>query len=39
MTLKELADLERVLNEETIFAITDREDKILYANDNFLRFI
>ena len=35
MTLRELADLERVLNEATIFAITDREDKILYANDNF----
>ncbi|WHX39787.1 ATP-binding protein [Mesobacillus sp. AQ2] len=35
MTLRELADLERVLNEATIFAITDREDKILHANDNF----
>ncbi|WP_099353192.1 ATP-binding protein [Fredinandcohnia onubensis] len=35
MTLKELADLESVLNEATIFAITDREDRILYANDNF----
>ncbi|MET3698634.1 PAS domain S-box-containing protein [Bacillus oleivorans] len=35
MTLRELADLERVLNEATIFAITGREDNILYANDNF----
>ncbi|WP_462410319.1 ATP-binding protein [Neobacillus sp. Marseille-QA0830] len=35
MTLKELADLETVLNEATIFAISDREDKILYANDKF----
>jgi PAS domain S-box-containing protein len=35
MTLKELADLERVLNEATIFSITDRDDKISYANDNF----
>lgn len=35
MTLRELADLERALNEATIFAITDHEDKLLYANDNF----
>lgn len=35
MTLKELAELESVLNEATIFAITDQEDRILYANDNF----
>ncbi|MEH7385479.1 ATP-binding protein [Bacillus sp. JJ1521] len=35
MTLKELADLQRVLNEATIFAVTDREDRILYANDHF----
>ncbi|MFS0862352.1 ATP-binding protein [Fredinandcohnia sp. 179-A 10B2 NHS] len=35
MTLSELADLERALNEATIFAITDREDKIIYPNDNF----
>ncbi|NHM30958.1 ATP-binding protein [Neobacillus terrae] len=35
MTLKELADLDRVLNEATIFAFTDREDRISYVNDNF----
>lgn len=35
MTLRELADLQRVLNEATIFAVTDREDRILYANDHF----
>lgn len=35
MTLRELADFERALNEATIFAITDHEDRILYANDNF----
>lgn len=35
MTMKELADLERVLNEATIFSITDRDDKISYVNDNF----
>lgn len=35
MTLRELADLERALNEATIFAITDRDDKIIYPNDNF----
>ncbi|WP_066307111.1 ATP-binding protein [Bacillus sp. FJAT-29814] len=34
MTLKELADVERVLNEATIFAISDHEDKIIFANDN-----
>ncbi|WP_019156315.1 ATP-binding protein [Robertmurraya massiliosenegalensis] len=35
MTLRELAELESVLNEVTLFAITDREDRILYANDKF----
>jgi PAS domain S-box-containing protein len=37
MTLRELAELERTLNEATIFAISDHEDKILYANDNFCK--
>ena len=37
MTLRELADLERALNEATIFAISDHEDKILYANDKFCK--
>lgn len=35
MTLREHADLERALNEATIFAISDQEDNILYANDKF----
>ncbi|MCC3355946.1 ATP-binding protein [Bacillus sp. REN16] len=35
MTLRELADLQRVLNEATIFAVTNHEDRILYANDHF----
>lgn len=35
MTLREYADLERALNEATIFAISDHEDKILYANEKF----
>ncbi|MEH7223545.1 ATP-binding protein [Bacillus sp. JJ1566] len=35
ITLKELADLKRVLNEATIFAVTDFDDRILYANDHF----
>ncbi|MBU8919346.1 PAS domain-containing protein [Bacillus sp. FJAT-29953] len=35
MTLREYTDLERALNEATIFAISDHEDKILYANDKF----
>lgn len=35
ITLRDLADLQKALNEATIFAITDRDDKILYVNDRF----
>lgn len=37
MTLRELADLERALNEATIFAISDHEDRILHVNDNYCK--
>ncbi|MDQ0219713.1 PAS domain-containing protein [Peribacillus cavernae] len=35
ITLKELNDLKNALNETTIFAITDKNDNITYANDKF----
>ncbi|USK33132.1 PAS domain-containing protein [Bacillus sp. F19] len=35
ITLKELADLKKALNEATIFAITDKNDVITYVNDKF----
>jgi PAS domain S-box-containing protein len=35
ITLKELNDLKNALNETTIFAITDKYDQIIYANDKF----
>jgi PAS domain S-box-containing protein len=35
ITLKELNDLKNALNESTIFAVTDKNDNIIYANDKF----
>jgi PAS domain S-box-containing protein len=35
ITLQELADLKNALNEATIFAITDKNDMITYANEKF----
>lgn len=35
ITLQELKDLKRALNEATIFAITNKDDIITYANDKF----
>lgn len=35
ITLKELADLKNALNEAAIFAITDKNDEIIYVNDRF----
>lgn len=35
ITLKELADLRKALNEATIFSITDGYDRISYVNDKF----
>ncbi|WP_180954068.1 PAS domain-containing sensor histidine kinase [Bacillus sp. M6-12] len=35
ITLKELADLKKALNEATIFCMTDSNDQITYANEKF----
>ncbi|OCA82450.1 hypothetical protein A8F94_21345 [Bacillus sp. FJAT-27225] len=35
MTLKELAELKRALNEATIFAVMDEHDRYLYVNQRF----
>lgn len=35
ITHKELADLQKALNEATIFSITDQDDRIAYVNDKF----
>ncbi|WHZ05889.1 ATP-binding protein [Neobacillus sp. YX16] len=35
ITLRELADLQKALNEATIFSITDRDDRISYVNEKF----
>jgi PAS domain S-box-containing protein len=35
ITLRELSDLQKALNEATIFSITDRDDRISYVNDKF----
>ncbi|MGE6258138.1 ATP-binding protein [Heyndrickxia sporothermodurans] len=35
ITLQELKDLKKALNEATILAITDKNDNITYANDKF----
>lgn len=35
ITLRELSDLKKALNEATIFAVTDKDDRIIYANDKF----
>ena len=34
-SMKELADLKRALDESTLFNITNREGKIIYANEKF----
>lgn len=35
ITLRELADLQKALNEATIFSTSDRDDRITYVNDRF----
>jgi PAS domain S-box-containing protein len=35
ITLRELADLQKALNEATIFSINDKKDRIVYVNDKF----
>jgi PAS domain S-box-containing protein len=36
-TLRELSALKNALNQATIFSITDKDDNIVYVNDNFCK--